>query len=566
MKKFAWSAVSLALSAIAAYVFLLDRSQPPEAADALRPVQQAEPSRIAPDTRTSPTGQGAAIIPDPVVRTTRTVGDLKVSRFKGGDIGYLDVDSIIKNDDPYSIVALLQEHRDLTGADESLDLEIRFTRDYPAGKSVSFRQLINGKPTKGGGKGSLTFDPASGAVKSGYSSLLNPQPANAMSAFILRDEAVAIARAAAVRFAEPYMRPGDRLSISAEPKELRYALDTETDKLRLEWPVWVSFSGFTGHPPGITPGISREFLVAADTGEIVGANNLVQPSAASAKCSDLAFRVCDASLMTKNDQVCGVGVHYVVKPVADAHRQAATIRNRAKGIINDIKSANKDYLGNARGTDCTVDILISTPKKLMETVQNRRAAGQYDSANDQILLQADEVDIAKRTVTSHATQAVIVHEVMHAVSQTSSGDVEHGLVSAAEALHMGGTDHRWKYGDKDFTTKPEDFADMHVTVAHAMYRIYKKIGDKDKAFRFVLAVDEEMPESDEVAETFLEVAEKSNMATEVTEVLTDMGLIQANYNFFADEYEDPIDKAEDLWSWYLEWLEEWLEDELHEEL
>jgi len=322
MKKFAWSAVSLALSAIAAYVFLLDRSQPPEAADALRPVQQAEPSRIAPDTRTSPTGQGAAIVPDPVVRTTRTVGDLKVSRFKGGDIGYLDVDSIIKNDDPYSIVALLQEHRDLTGADESLDLEIRFTRDYPAGKSVSFRQLINGKPTKGGGKGSLTFDPATGAVKSGYSSLLNPQPANAMSAFI----------------------------------------------------------------------------------------------------------------------------------------------------------------------------------------------------------------------------------------------------SAAEALHMGGTDHRWKYGDKDFTTKPEDFADMHVTVAHAMYRIYKKIGDKDKAFRFVLAVDEEMPESDEVAETFLEVAEKSNMATEVTEVLTDMGLIQANYNFFADEYEDPIDKAEDLWSWYLEWLEEWLEDELHEEL
>lgn len=415
MKKFAWSAVSLALSAIAAYVFLLDRSQPPEAADALRPVQQAEPSRIAPDTRTSPTGQGAAIVPDPVVRTTRTVGDLKVSRFKGGDIGYLDVDSIIKNDDPYSIVALLQEHRDLTGADESLDLEIRFTRDYPAGKSVSFRQLINGKPTKGGGKGSLTFDPATGAVKSGYSSLLNPQPANAMSAFILRDEAVAIARAAAVRFAESYMRPGDRLSISAEPKELRYALDTETDKLRLEWPVWVSFSGFTGHPPGITPGISREFLVAADTGEIVGANNLVQPS-------------------------------------------------------------------------------------------------------------------------------------------------------AAEALHMGGTDHRWKYGDKDFTTKPEDFADMHVTVAHAMYRIYKKIGDKDKAFRFVLAVDEEMPESDEVAETFLEVAEKSNMATEVTEVLTDMGLIQANYNFFADEYEDPIDKAEDLWSWYLEWLEEWLEDELHEEL
>ncbi|MCY4166353.1 MAG: hypothetical protein OXF03_09490 [Gammaproteobacteria bacterium] len=253
MRKFAWGAVSLAVLAIAAYVFLLDRPQPPEAVDAPPPAQQAGPSRIAPDTRTSPTGQGAAIAPDLVVRTTRTVGDLKISRFKGGDLGYLDVDSIIKNDDPYSIVAFLQEHRDLTGADESLELEIRFTRDYPASKSVSFRQLINGKRTKGGGKGSLTFNPATGAVKSGYSSLLNPRPASAMSAFILRGEAVAIAREAAVRFAEPYMRPGDRLSISAEPKELRYALDPETDKLRLEWPVWVSFSGFTGHPPGITP-------------------------------------------------------------------------------------------------------------------------------------------------------------------------------------------------------------------------------------------------------------------------------------------------------------------------
>ena len=204
----------------------------------------------------------------------------------GGELGYVDIDSINNNNDPYSIVALLQAHRGLTGADESLEIEILYTIDYPVSKSVVFDQLIDGKRSAEG-RDSVSFEPATGAVKSIMASLVAPDPALAGSVAILQAEAVSIAREAVASavlqeeavaitrdgdtlYVQPPLRPGITFQISrATPKEIRYALDPETNKTRAEGPVWIGARGVAG-------GLSWQVLVDASTGEIVGINDLVQ--------------------------------------------------------------------------------------------------------------------------------------------------------------------------------------------------------------------------------------------------------------------------------------------------
>lgn len=75
------------------------------------------------------------------------------------------------------------------------------------------------------------------------------------------------------------------------PKELRYALDPETNKTRAEWPVWIS-----ADLGDFTPGFSWEVLVDASTGEIAGIRNLWRRAAGG--CSDLTYSVYDGKSMT----------------------------------------------------------------------------------------------------------------------------------------------------------------------------------------------------------------------------------------------------------------------------
>ena len=184
-----------------------------------------------------------------------------------GDLGYLVVDSVVQDRDPYSVIALLQAHRDLTGADELLELEIGGVRKLPKGMTVFFDQLIEGKPTAG--TGYIYFD-SSGAVERVKGELIDPQAIRADSVVILQAEAEGIAREAADGYAAtlPVMpefseRPM-RLEIS--PGELRLVLDSNNE-LRAAWrfPVTISGQKFD----------SAEVLVSAETGEVMRITSLV---------------------------------------------------------------------------------------------------------------------------------------------------------------------------------------------------------------------------------------------------------------------------------------------------
>ncbi len=287
-KKWCWVGIPVAAMVIAVSVFLLDRSAPSPDAGALPPARQSEAATAVRAAPAAPDGGPAASAAEAefLMRSTETTGDLTMSDLAGGELGYLDVDSIINNNDPYSVVALLQAHHDLTGADESLEIEIRYTIDYPTSIIVVFDQLIDGKRSPKG-NGSIFIEPATGAVISVLASLIAPDPALAGNVVILQDEAVAIARAFVTSAVleektvaiesdsgrvgvRPRLRPGFALDIySVTPKELRYALDPETNKTRAEWPVWIS-----ADLGDFTPGFSWEVLVDASTGEIAGIRSL----------------------------------------------------------------------------------------------------------------------------------------------------------------------------------------------------------------------------------------------------------------------------------------------------
>ena len=514
-KRLAWVGIPVAALVIAASVFLLDRSAPPPDGGEDTHAQQIEAGRPPPDAPASPADGSAASAAEAemAIRSTETTGDMTMSHLRGGsELGYVDVDSIINNYDPYSIVAILQAHRSLTGADESLEIEIRHAIDYPASTRVAFDQLIGGKRSADG-RGSISFEPATGTVKSIIASLVTPDPALAGSVAILQDEAVAIAREAVTSAVlqeetvaivrdgdtlrlQPRLRPGFAFQISrVTPKEFRYALDPETNKVRAEWPVWIGARGVAG-------GLSWEVLVDASTGEIAGINDLVRRN--SGVCSDLTFLVCDGSMISEEDDECGDRLFDKAKPFPDNHRIAVSVIGDAKGMTADIKAANSSYIGSARGTDCTVEIVADVRSSVMGT-----APGMYFPDQDRILLRRG------------AGRSTIAHEVMHALSKTPSEDVEHGLVDAAEALHMGGG---WSYGDEDFTTKPEDMSsDMHAGVAHAIYRISQKVGE-DMAFKIVLGTDLEEPNSGNAYSVISEVAGDLDVGTEVDKVLDDLGV------------------------------------------
>ena len=348
-RKWFWVGVPLvAVLAVAASVLLRDRSAPlPE--DEGTPAQRIEDVLAAPDTPALPAAPPSGSTLEDVSDFARlqrlqalrelaaaaaiaAAGDLTTSSLTGDGLGYLDVHAIINRNDPSSIVAFLLAHSDETGADESLEIEIAGISEYPTSKSVIINQLIDGKRQLHG-SGDITFDPATGAVISAYVSLVIPDPALAASVVILQDEAVAIARAFVTSAVleektvaiesdsgrvgvRPRLRPGFALDIySVTPKELRYALDPETNKTRFEWPVWIS-----ADLGDFTPGFSWEVLVDASTGEIAGIRNLVATRRRGMLRSHLP------RIRRQVDDQPGTGPHH---PLA-GHRHVACCRHSVR--------------------------------------------------------------------------------------------------------------------------------------------------------------------------------------------------------------------------------------------
>lgn len=234
MKKFAAVAIPLVLAvSVVGYVFLFRSPDTPAPADGfaperttIAPLPDAEPA-AAEESVGSP-GQ-AADEPPPDWETSQE-GDETMFLMFGGDIGYVDVDSVVQNREPYSVVALLQKHHELTGADESLELVIDWARENEIwGYEAGFRQLIEGQSDGMGG--TIVFS-SSGAVDAVSGSVVNTESLGAGNLLILESEAEAIALEAVSRFAKSAKEP---LLISS-PK-MRYVLDPEDNKLRVQWRV-----------------------------------------------------------------------------------------------------------------------------------------------------------------------------------------------------------------------------------------------------------------------------------------------------------------------------------------
>ena len=320
MKRFAVIGVSL-LSALAvlAYVLLVDRSADPENTNGDPPADTRGLSDL-PDPVSSSTAVGEKSDPAakavPGQRSWRTTKSGAITEFYLGDgeIGYVDVDSVVRNRNPYSVVALLQEHDAYTGASQLLELEIDWVDQYAKSYDVEFFQVIGGVPTEA--RGSLGFD-ASGVVSWVDGDLFDTEAAEADNILILQSEAEAIAHEAAVRFVDPRRAPfaerGKPLRIEVMPAELRYAEPPHaSNALRAEWRVVVS----TFSPTDVV-----EVLVTAQKGQIVGMQSLVQDVAAQTGCTGctgLKFRVCDGA----EAQIRLPPGRVIHAPAADAQQNA----------------------------------------------------------------------------------------------------------------------------------------------------------------------------------------------------------------------------------------------------
>lgn len=270
---FAWVAIPLvAVLCAVAYVFF--------AGDPRSPAMSAESELAVPATsETLADGQpaaaeqeqesdsGSALAPDerPLKRESETKGDRTRFSMNHGDIGYVDVNSIMQGRNPYSIVDLLQAHQELTGANDSLEITIERISDNAIwGQEVLYRQTIDGRPVRQGGR--VFFQP-DGTVTRMYGNLVSSRSLNAGDVLILSPEAEAIALDVAARYAENIeLAHPDRsdvpVTLTVLSAEMGYDLDSDSHLERL-WNVSVRIAG----PVGV--GDILRVSISPDTGEVV---------------------------------------------------------------------------------------------------------------------------------------------------------------------------------------------------------------------------------------------------------------------------------------------------------
>ncbi len=508
MKKFAVIGVSLlAALAVLTYVFSADHSDDAEDTNEDAP---AETRGIPSDDPTAAAHAPEATVEEQERTVEEAIARIAPENYRhesmgaetdfrlfGGEIGYVDADSILQDRDPYSIVALLQQHRAISGAGELLELEIESTGETHRGYSADFVQVIGGTSTEA--RGSVGFY-TSGAVYALSAELLDPEAARVGNIVILQAEAEAIAHEAAARFVEPrrgpFVESNETLIVDAEVKELRYNLVVDdASRIRAEWLVWVS----TYYP-------FDEFLISIDTetGEVVDIERTLKHRRRQSNCPSVKFRVCDGSTATRESCNSTTLPNTTIYGEREDETWGCVLRDE-NGNIDETKCNESEYarhntaLANARdvmdyvcsisgeylegvGRDGVVDILVDAPESLVD-----KGDAEFSSRTKAILLGGiyREKDWSFDPATDKAT---VTHEAIHAITK-GGGSIEEGLVYSMEALHMGGQDGRWEAGARRqgqviYQGNEQDVA------GNAIYRIYKRVGanSKDEVFRFALEV------------------------------------------------------------------------------
>lgn len=421
-KKFAWFAIPLfAVLCIGTYVFFAGGPQRPDTRAESEPASGFPSSSAgAPDSQSAAAEQKTTNVPTiasdepPPERKSETRGDLTEFFLTYGDIGYVDVNSIMRDGNPYSILNLLQKRRDLTGADESLEIAIEqiSENDHWGQQEVRFTQLIHGQPTKGGG--TLLFS-SNGSVTLMYGDILNTQSLNAGDLLILSDEAEEITRHAAAEFIKPYVpgfneelrllgvnelvRAGPEDMKVFEP-ELRYILDSN-NQLRAEWHIGVQ--------AGFEP---LQVRLAADTGEVVS----IEMINAHATIQGVTFRLCDGDWAARSRPTCD-GREEKSASDGTIYSNAETLANEAATFVG--KFGDKQEFLRGVGRRGRIDILVNVPL-------HPRTAGTHNPYWASISLASGHDD----------NRTTVGHEFFHAVFGDYTGDISHGLVYALDALFI----------------------------------------------------------------------------------------------------------------------------------
>ena len=524
MKKFTLVAVPLLLAVVVvAYVFLAGSPEEPNAPAVSAPAQEAASSGGLPDAETvggaDKDGRSTKLAENefPPRRRSDKTGALTQFSISYGEIGYVDVDSVVRDRDPYSVVALLQAHHDLTGADESLEIMIDWAGENEVwGYEARFVQLIEGQPTNE--VGTILFS-SSGAVGRMHGDIVNTEALSSGSMVILQAEAEAIAREAAVRYAAslPEMPDsrGQPLTIEILPGELQYRLDSKNDLHRVWW-IPVEISGRKWD--------TAQVLISSETGKVTQVGSVrVRQVAATQRypCDDITFRVCNAE-GTRQNSCAGVAA-----PLEAKHE---TVMGTASSVISDVDTMSSEHIQRKPGLRCTIDVIMESPLS--------GAYGEYDPAHDVIRIDED--------TSQSRFKSTIAHEVFHALTKTSfDTDVEEGLVYAMEALYLegveeGGDENHWTAGggSVDFTVdyRFQGTFVVYKSVANAIYRVFQKV-DRDKALEFALRVDSQRPTSHiDFQRKMVEIGNNMLILRDVIEVLLAMGGHQAIDDYWMEIY------------------------------
>ena len=506
-KKFAWIAIPLvAVLCIGTYVFL---SGDPDSLDT--PAESESPPASSSDfpspTATQNKSGVPTISPDdpPMERKSETKGDRTRFSLTHGDIGYVDVNSIMRDSNPYSIVDLLQKHDKFTGAYDSLEITIEGPYENEIwGQKVRFTQLIDGQPTNQGGS---VFFSSNGAITRMYGSLVNTQSLNAGDILILSAEAEAITRHAAAEFIKPYVpgfneelrllgvnelvRAGPEDMDVFEP-ELRYILDSN-NQLRAEWHIGVQ--------AGFEP---LRVRLAADTGEVVS----IEMINAHATIQGVTFRLCDGDWAARSRPTCD-GREEKSASDGTIYSNAEALANEAATFVG--KFGDKQEFIRGVGRRGRIDILVNVPL-------HPRTAGSHNPYWASISL-APGHDYNRTTVG---------HEFFHAAFGNYTGDISHGLVYALDALFINpDNDFEWNSHVGNLTgrfAKIDQDEDAQIA-GNVIYRIFKKVG-KDKTAELTLRIGRENKPSNlaGLAEAMENFAPDLGISTEVNKVLVAVGL------------------------------------------
>ena len=257
-----------------------------------------------------------------------------------GKIGYVDVPSLVNDLDTYSVVAVLQEHAELTGADESLEIVTHGVYENELwGYEAQFAQVIEGVET--GWVGNILFS-ADGQVSAISGKLVNAWALSVNSVVVLAPEAETIALEAADYYAEtiPDRPEWSDIPVRLEvlPSAMLYELD-ENDALHRVWRVPVSISG---------PKFDNvEVVVSAESGRIVRMESVVKEQASACSeypCDEVTIRVCDANggMIYSCDDASST----TVRPANQSAQQIAA------DALNAIRSKSTAHINRKPGQDC----------------------------------------------------------------------------------------------------------------------------------------------------------------------------------------------------------------------